>query len=77
MDIYCVDDANLFIYFFRSEDEIAMDAIKHALKALRKRHVLEEGAHSPAFIALSRPLVAQVHLMYIYTSIYIRTYVCM
>lgn len=54
-----------------------MDAIKHALKALRKRHVLEEGAHSPAFIALSRPLVAQVRLMYIYTSIYVRTYVCM
>lgn len=42
-----------------SEDEIAMDAIKHALKALRKRHLIEEGAHAPAFIALSRPLVVQ------------------
>ncbi|XAR67959.1 hypothetical protein NMG60_11002918 [Bertholletia excelsa] len=39
-----------------SGDEIAMDAIKHALKALRKRHLLEEGAHAPAFIALSKPL---------------------
>ncbi|GFZ11974.1 transducin/WD40 repeat-like superfamily protein [Actinidia rufa] len=44
---------------FRSQDEIAMEAIKHALKALRKRHLIEEGAHGPAFIALSRPLVIQ------------------
>ncbi|XP_057473052.1 autophagy-related protein 16-like [Actinidia eriantha] len=42
-----------------SQDEIAMEAIKHALKALRKRHLIEEGAHGPAFIALSRPLVIQ------------------
>lgn len=41
------------------QNEIAMDAIKHALKALRKRHLLEEAAHSPAFIALSKPLAAQ------------------
>ena len=45
---------------FRSQDEIAMNAIEHALKALRKRHLLEEGAHAPALIALSRPLVSQV-----------------
>lgn len=44
----------------RSQDEIAREAIKHALKALRKRHLLEEGAHGPAFIALSRPIVSQV-----------------
>ncbi|XP_057787947.1 autophagy-related protein 16 isoform X2 [Salvia miltiorrhiza] len=36
-----------------------MEAIKHALKALRKRHLVEEGAHSHAFIALSRPIVSQ------------------
>ncbi|XP_043722031.1 autophagy-related protein 16 isoform X1 [Telopea speciosissima] len=44
---------------FRSPDEIAADAIKHAVKALRKRHLLEEGAHAPAFIALSRPFLSQ------------------
>lgn len=70
-DIYCVDEANLNFLFCRSEDEIAMDAIKHALNALRKRHMLEEGAHSPAFIALSRPFVVQVRLMYSYKSIYV------
>ncbi|XP_062168564.1 autophagy-related protein 16 [Alnus glutinosa] len=42
-----------------SQDEIAREAIKHALKALRKRHLLEEGAHGPAFIALSRPILSQ------------------
>ncbi|KAE8036878.1 hypothetical protein FH972_009511 [Carpinus fangiana] len=42
-----------------SQDEIAREAIKHALRALRKRHLLEEGAHGPAFIALSRPIVSQ------------------
>ncbi|XP_059657222.1 autophagy-related protein 16 isoform X2 [Cornus florida] len=42
-----------------SHDEIAKEAIKHALKALRKRHLLEEGAHAPAFIALSRPFASQ------------------
>ncbi|OVA20541.1 WD40 repeat [Macleaya cordata] len=36
-----------------------MGAIKHALKALRKRHLLEEGAHAPAFVALSRPFASQ------------------
>lgn len=42
-----------------SREEITMEAIKHALRALRKRHLLEEGAHAPAIIALSRPLVSQ------------------
>ncbi|GMY15001.1 autophagy-related protein 16 isoform X1 [Fagus crenata] len=42
-----------------SHEEIAREAIKHALKALRKRHLLEEGAHAPAFIAISRPIVSQ------------------
>ncbi|XP_057972097.1 autophagy-related protein 16 [Malania oleifera] len=42
-----------------SQDDLAREAIRHALKALRKRHLLEEGAHGPAFIALSRPLVSQ------------------
>ncbi|XP_015882420.1 autophagy-related protein 16 isoform X2 [Ziziphus jujuba] len=42
-----------------SQDEIARNAIKHALKALRKRHLLEEGAHAPAFIALSKPILSQ------------------
>ncbi|KAG6406491.1 hypothetical protein SASPL_134094 [Salvia splendens] len=44
---------------FKAQGDAAMDAIKHALKALRKRHLVEEGAHSPAFIALSRPIVSQ------------------
>lgn len=44
----------------RSQEEIAREAIKHALKALRKRHLLEEGAHAPAFIALARPIAHQV-----------------
>ncbi|KAI3464173.1 hypothetical protein Pfo_020836 [Paulownia fortunei] len=42
-----------------SQEDRAMEAINHALKALKKRHLLEEGAHSPAFIALSRPIVSQ------------------
>ncbi|CAI0447471.1 unnamed protein product [Linum tenue] len=44
---------------FRSQEEIAREAIKHAMKALRKRHLMEEGAHSPAFVALSRPIISQ------------------
>lgn len=39
--------------------EISKKAIKHALRALRNRHLVEEGAHAPAFIALSRPFVSQ------------------
>ncbi|XP_074331127.1 autophagy-related protein 16-like [Apium graveolens] len=41
------------------EEEVAVDAIKDALRALRKRHLVEEGAHGPAFDALSRPFVSQ------------------
>ncbi|KAF9606682.1 hypothetical protein IFM89_027726 [Coptis chinensis] len=43
-------------------DEFASAAINHALKALRKRHLLEEGAHSPAFTALTKPFIAQTLL---------------
>ncbi|KAF6157532.1 hypothetical protein GIB67_004470, partial [Kingdonia uniflora] len=46
------------IYEKWSPDELANAAIKHALKALRKRHFLEEGAHSPAIVALSKPLAS-------------------
>lgn len=42
-----------------SQEEIGREAIKQALKALKKRHLLEEGAHAPAFIALSRPIISQ------------------
>lgn len=48
------------VEFFRSQDEVAVDAIKHALKALRQRHLLEEGAHAPAIVALSKPFIYQV-----------------
>ncbi|KAK1363215.1 autophagy-related protein 16 [Heracleum sosnowskyi] len=41
------------------EEEVAIDAIKHALRALRNRHLVEEGAHGPAFVALSRPFISQ------------------
>ncbi|KAL6579768.1 autophagy protein 16, interacts with Atg12p-Atg5p [Orobanche minor] len=40
-------------------EDKAVEAIKHAVRALKKRHLLEEGAHSPAFTALSRPIVSQ------------------
>ncbi|GAB2213345.1 hypothetical protein Droror1_Dr00021374 [Drosera rotundifolia] len=40
-------------------EDAAIEAIKHALKALRKRHLVEEAAHGPAIVALSRPLVYQ------------------
>ncbi|OVA17621.1 WD40 repeat [Macleaya cordata] len=43
----------------RTPDGIAKAAIKHALKALRNRHLLEEGAHSPAFSALAKPFASQ------------------
>ncbi|KAM5571835.1 autophagy-related protein 16 [Rosa sericea] len=42
-----------------SQEEVARKAIKHALKALRKRHLLEEGAHAPAYIALANPIAHQ------------------
>ncbi|KAL5998271.1 hypothetical protein ACLOJK_009210 [Asimina triloba] len=40
-------------------EEQAKAAIEHALRALRKRHRLEEGAHGPAYAALSRPIASQ------------------
>ncbi|KAL9261970.1 Autophagy-related protein [Drosera capensis] len=40
-------------------EDAAIEAIKHALKALRKRHLVEEAAHGPAIVALPRPLVYQ------------------
>ncbi|XVF08792.1 hypothetical protein REPUB_Repub07fG0033500 [Reevesia pubescens] len=43
-----------------SQEEVAREAIKHALKALKKRHLVEEGAHAPACIALSRPIISQL-----------------
>ncbi|KAL3512649.1 hypothetical protein ACH5RR_025366 [Cinchona calisaya] len=43
----------------QEETRIAKQAIKHAIRALRKRHLVEEAAHTPAFIALSRPLLSQ------------------
>ncbi|KAG0461109.1 hypothetical protein HPP92_021406 [Vanilla planifolia] len=43
----------------RTTDEIGREAIRRAMKALRKRHLLEEGAHAPAIAALSRPFAAQ------------------
>ncbi|XP_010929949.2 autophagy-related protein 16 isoform X1 [Elaeis guineensis] len=43
----------------RSSEEIERAAIKRAIKALRKRHLVEEGAHAPAIAALARPLVVQ------------------
>jgi autophagy-related protein 16 len=46
----------------KSQEEIAIEAINHALKALRKRHLLEEAAHAPAILALSRPIISQVLL---------------
>ncbi|XP_039133993.1 autophagy-related protein 16 [Dioscorea cayenensis subsp. rotundata] len=40
-------------------EEIGRAAIKRAIKALRRRHLLEEGAHSAAILALSKPFAAQ------------------
>ncbi|KAD4585632.1 hypothetical protein E3N88_23233 [Mikania micrantha] len=57
---WMVDYSLEFSYILRrSEEEIAIHAIKHALKSLRKRHLLEEGAHGPAFVALSKPIASQ------------------
>ncbi|CAN1291420.1 Autophagy-related protein 16 [Linum perenne] len=44
---------------FRLQEEIIREAIKHALKALRNRHLLEESAHFPAYAALSRPIASE------------------
>ncbi|KAB2053579.1 hypothetical protein ES319_A12G196800v1 [Gossypium barbadense] len=49
----------MFNLIFRWQEEVAKQAIKHALKALKKRHLVEEGAHAPAYIALSRPIISQ------------------
>lgn len=46
-----------------------MEAIKDALRALRKRHLLEEGAHAPAISALSRPIISQVVTLFVPFSI--------
>ncbi|PWA77675.1 WD40 domain-containing protein [Artemisia annua] len=45
-------DENLY-----GDDETAIKAIKHAIRALRKRHMAEEGAHAPAFAAISKPVM--------------------
>ncbi|XP_020107458.1 autophagy-related protein 16 [Ananas comosus] len=39
----------------RDEIEIGRAAIRRAIRALRKRHLLEEGAHAPAINALTQP----------------------
>ncbi|KAK6924754.1 hypothetical protein RJ641_009080 [Dillenia turbinata] len=49
----------MYFGFGGSVEETAVEAIKHALKALRERHLLEEGAHGPAFIALSKPFPSE------------------
>lgn len=49
-----------FYCMAKSNEEIANEAIKRALRSLRKRHLSEEGAHASAFAALSRPIVSQV-----------------
>ncbi|XP_027124675.2 autophagy-related protein 16 [Coffea arabica] len=43
------------------EDDIVVtkEAIKQAITALRKRHLVEEAAHAPAFLALARPILSQ------------------
>lgn len=65
---YIVDE-----FWFRSQEEIAREAINHAIRALRKRHLVEEAAHTPAFIALSRPFVSQVtpSLMHYFSVIFL------
>ncbi|CAO2824728.1 unnamed protein product [Amaranthus hypochondriacus] len=42
-----------------NEEGVAIAAIQHALKALRKRHLAEEAVHAPAITAISRPLIYQ------------------
>lgn len=49
----------MMIAMSQQEEVVAIEAIKHAIKALRKRHLVEEGAHAPAITAISRPLVYQ------------------
>ena len=47
------------------EEDVGVEAIRYALKALRKRHLAEESAHAPAITALSRPLAYQVEFSYL------------
>ncbi|XP_048136057.1 autophagy-related protein 16 isoform X1 [Rhodamnia argentea] len=48
-----------FGLILRSQEEVAIAAIRHALRALRRRHLVEEGAHGPAIAALSSPILSQ------------------
>lgn len=41
------------------EAEAGKEAIRRALRSLRRRHLVEEGAHRPAIEALARPFAAQ------------------
>jgi hypothetical protein len=43
-----------------AEAEAGREAIRRALKSLKRRHLAEEGAHSPAIEALTRPFAAHV-----------------
>jgi len=54
----------------RPKEQVAIDAINYAMKALKKRHLLEEGAHAPAFLALSRPIVSQVRTLSLTNNFY-------
>lgn len=44
------------------EAEAGKEAIRRALRSLRRRHLVEEGAHRPAIEALARPFAAQVKI---------------
>ena len=69
---YCSGTMNvgLIFRFHRAEDEIGINAIKHAMRALRKRHLAEEGAHAPAFTAISKPIASQVPFLYSHSKIF-------
>jgi hypothetical protein len=43
-----------------AEAEAGRAAIRRALRSLKRRHLAEEGAHSPAIEALTRPFAAHV-----------------
>ena len=43
-----------------AEAEAGKAAIRRALRSLRRRHLVEEGAHRPAIEALTRPFAAHV-----------------
>lgn len=42
-----------------TRDEVGHAAIKHALRSLRQRHLVEEAAHSPAYTARFNPSIVQ------------------